>query len=799
MSALQQSGAHYVEGGRKTTWRADDIPAAVVEDLASGVLTALSDGRASWRRHNAAAEAERLTRHLRFASARDRTLAVGLVVEAAVSRAIALTPPARMSAPIQFRTAGGHSAFHPEQSRLFTTREVLEAEGRLLESLAVAADVPRVDERLVDDVLDDTQGLDEAQAAAVAAIAASGRQLDVLVGPAGAGKTTALRALLTTWHRAFGEGSVVGLAPSAVAAEVLSDSLGISTENTAKWLFEHSRNPAEWSFRKDQLVIVDESGLAGTLGLDALREQVSAAGAKLLLVGDPHQLTAIDAGGALGMLVRHLDGAAPTLESVWRFSAEWEALASLDLRLGRVEALDRYEEHGRVHFGDSADALDGAFEAWRDDTAAGMRSLLIADVQSQVDELNRRAQAWRLNAGQVGDGASSGISRDMVAHIGDRVMARTNDRRLITAQGSFVKNGQAWTVSRVFTDGSLVLVDDSGDTVTIGGEYARSSLDLAYAITTHRAQGSTVDTAHALVTAHSSRENAYVAMTRGRHANHLWMVTGDDQGDDPTWEAPRTPRELLEGVISRSSAELAATELQVQEARRARSVQQLAAEYETLAAAASSPLWRERLLSAGMPENLVELTVESTAWDSLHASLRSAENAGYAIAPALSDLVAARAFDGADPAAVLHFRVEQWVAQATPSRPASRRILGLVPAAPSSALSDDMAIALREREAAMIARVDELVDAAPKWLGAVDIDAARGDLRAVAAYRDRHGVAENDPRPLGPPPGSSRQHRADWRIARAAWTRASGEHDPERTAAVAAQEVEVGAPKPQRT
>lgn len=81
--------------------------------------------------------------------------------------------------------------------------------------------------------------LGEDQADALMKIAVSGRMLDVLVGPAGAGKTTAMNALRRAWEKEHGAGSVVGLAPSAVAAQVLADDLGIATENTAKWWQNH--------------------------------------------------------------------------------------------------------------------------------------------------------------------------------------------------------------------------------------------------------------------------------------------------------------------------------------------------------------------------------------------------------------------------------------------------------------------------------------------------------------------------------------------------------------------------------
>ncbi len=155
------------------------------------------------------------------------------------------------------------------------------------------------------------------QALAVEQIATSGRSLDVLVGPAGTGKSTTMAGLRAVWEAEHGAGSVLGLAPSAAAAEVLADELGIDTENTAKWLYEHRREAerlhetgraarrtgvpsphvrghprprepsvgraaeaelARWRLRAGQLVIVDEASLAGTFALDELVAAAGAAG-----------------------------------------------------------------------------------------------------------------------------------------------------------------------------------------------------------------------------------------------------------------------------------------------------------------------------------------------------------------------------------------------------------------------------------------------------------------------------------------------------------------------------------------
>ena len=121
---------------------------------------------------------------------------------------------------------------------------------------------------------------------------------------------------------AQGPGSVIGLAPSAAAAQALSDELGIETENTAKWLADWRRVPEMVAIRRrleanlarhpypnstgaarlraklrtveqtmarsrlsaGQLVIVDEASLASTFVLDELVSAARQAGAKLLLV-----------------------------------------------------------------------------------------------------------------------------------------------------------------------------------------------------------------------------------------------------------------------------------------------------------------------------------------------------------------------------------------------------------------------------------------------------------------------------------------------------------------------------------
>ncbi|OLT42622.1 hypothetical protein BJF86_14645 [Serinicoccus sp. CNJ-927] len=167
---------------------------------------------------------------------------------------------------------------------------------------------------------------------------------------------------------------MIGLAPSAATAEVLAGDLGISTENTAKWLYEHRHGA--WSLTTRQLVIIDEASMAGTLSLDAITRHAAEAGAKVLLVGDWAQLSAVETGGAFGLLVSAREPA-PELTDVRRFRNEWQKGASLGLRIGDTDVIDTYLAQDRVHDGGYADVLDSAYRAWQADRRACLRRLSV--------------------------------------------------------------------------------------------------------------------------------------------------------------------------------------------------------------------------------------------------------------------------------------------------------------------------------------------------------------------------------------------------------------------------------------
>jgi hypothetical protein len=576
----------------------------------------------------------------------------------------------------------------------------------------------------------------------------------------------------------------------------LASELGVDTETTAKWLHEHrqeierlakiaalrstvrslapsarSSSPVRselsalvhqvgtWQLRAGQLVIVDEASLAGTFALGELVRAAQEARAKVLLVGDQAQLSAVEASGMFGALVRDRDGRAPELTDVRRFHQDWEKAASVELREGSETVIDAYVAHNRISDGSREEMLDDLYVAWKHDTDAGQRSLMIAGDQDSVNELNARARADRIAAGRVEE-VGIGLSSGAVAGVGDLVVTRQNNRRLGSGH-RWVRNGDQWSVTATHEDGSLSVRQVAGHgTVVLPADYVREHTELAYASTAHRAQGRTVDTAHAMVTPTTTREVLYVSATRGREANHIYVDTHYDP--DPRTahdEVTETlsARDVLIGVLANEGADVAAHEMIRRQHAEAEGMERLAAEYLTLAAFAQAERWDALLSRSGLSNVDINAIRASEAHGPLCASFRDAEARGLDVEDTLPRLVAARSFDDAqDVAAVLHGRVERWSQPARSRRQGTGNlIVGLIPRA--ERVSDpDLASALLERDQAMEQRArilaEQAIEERAAWvrrLGTAPADPIGRErfvrqISVVAAYRDRwHVTAGN--------------------------------------------------------
>ena len=447
-----------------------------------------------------------------------------------------------------------------------------------------------------------------------------------------------------------------------------------------------------------------------------------------------------------------------------RFRSEWEKTASVELRLGNENAIDAYESHGRVAGGERAEMLEQLYAAWKADIDAGRTSLMIASDSVTVAELNRRARADRVAGGAVaGEGLS--IAGNQVAGVGDEVVTRANNRQLVTGK-RWVKNGDRFVVSATNDDGSMaVRRPRGGGEVVLPADYAAAHVELAYATTAHRAQGRTVETAHAMVSPTTTREVLYVAATRGRESNRLYVDTRYDP-DATTSHDGLTERESTRDVLCRvlgnEGADVSAHETLRRAQHQAEDFTALAGEYQTLARAAQAERWDALLEHCGLLAEQLEQVRASQAYGPLCAAIRDAEARGLDVETAFPKLVAARPLaDSEDAAAVMHARVDRWVAAAGSKRKAATNLIaGLIPRA--SGVADlEMAKALRERDRAMERRARELADEAIErgqvWVrrvGTPPTDPAAREawiqaVSTVAAYRDRWGIG-SDHRPLGP-------------------------------------------------
>jgi conjugative relaxase-like TrwC/TraI family protein len=816
--AWRERAASHIEKGEQIGWvsslkdrndlpllRREDLDEAILTDAADAVVTTVAEHHSTYGRQNLLAEAHRMLHGVRFASPDDRVAVAEHIAELAIARSVCLTPPPLHHTPERYVRPDGSSRLHPESRIVYTTEALLGAEARLLEA-ARSLGAPRVSVAVVADVTEaNLPGRDYKlsvdQALAVEKIATSGRVLEVLVGPAGTGKSTAMAGLRAVWEQVHGPGSVIGLAPSAAAAQVLGDELGIETENTAKWLTEWRRIPeltarrerlalnlarhayprspsaarlrarlaetekaiSDRRLKPGQLVMIDESSLAGTFTLDELVSAATTAGSKILLLGDHAQMSSVEAGGAFSLLVKDRGDLVPELTDIRRFSSEWEKAASVELRVGNTSAIDAYEAHDRVMGGDRAVLLEAIYAAWKADVEAGRSSLMIAGDSATVTELNRRARTARVAEGAVAESGPA-IADGQRAGVGDEIVTRQNNRLLRTGK-RWVKNGDRFVVAATNPDGSMAVRRVSGGAeVTLPSDYVAQHVELAYATTSYRSQGRTVDTTHSLVSPTTTREVLYVAATRGRESNMLYVDTSFDPdpatGHDGTI-APQSASEVLAGVLANDGADSSAHEVLERAQRHIEDFSVLATEYETLARAAQQQRWDDLLGRSGLEPGRLEQVSQSPAYGPLLVALRHAEAHGLDVESTFPRLVAIRPLDDAeDPAAVLRDRVDRWTHTTGSSRRASTNLIaGLIPRA-VGVTDPDMARGLEERDGAMQRRARALAEQAIErnqgWVRRLGIAPAEPRARerwiesvtTVVAYRDRWGI-DDDHRPLG--------------------------------------------------
>ncbi len=423
----------------------------------------------------------------------------------------------------------------------FTTREMLDTEQRMERAAGALAD--RDGHRVLQAAgwhaakAAERNGvtLEEEQRAAFRHVT-SGPDLSLVVGYAGSGKSTMLGVARAAWEA---EGyQVRGLALSGIAAEGLEKGAGIASRTIAS--LEYA-----WKAERDQLtskdvLVIDEAGMIGSRQMERVLSAARAAGTKVVLIGDPEQLQAIEAGAAFRALAeRH--GAAE-ITTVRRQHEQWQRDATRELATGRTEqALERYAAAGMVIAADTrAEARVALVAGW--DAARRERPdesrVILAYTRDDVRDLNELARAQLRAAGEL-------RTPDQVVQTergargfapGDRIMFQRNERGLggdgRGRDGVAVKNGTLGTVLEVASGGERLTVRLDGQDKGSGREvtfYTRdyAHIDHGYAATVHKAQGVTVDRAHVLATPHMDRHAVYVGLTRHRDGVELHYARED--------------------------------------------------------------------------------------------------------------------------------------------------------------------------------------------------------------------------------------------------------------------------------
>ncbi|WP_260758346.1 MobF family relaxase [Mycobacterium sp. SMC-8] len=382
---------------------------------------------------------------------------------------------------------------------------------------------------------DDTAALSPDQRAAITNIATSPWLIQPLSAPAGAGKTHSLKALRAAMRRTGGD--VLVLAPTHRAVDqAMSEDAGGAGMTIAAALERHRRGTLQLT-AAPTLVVVDEAGMVGTQQLRELLTATTEAGVKIVPVGDARQLEPVKArAGTFEQLCTDLPWA-QHLSEVWRMRDPDERSASLAVRHGGAAAVRRavgwYRRSGRLNVGDEVTMADDALAAWRADLDAGRDALLIADRWEVADPLNERIHRDRIDP----DAPTVAAARQHRIAAGDLIVTRDSDPTIairprpapanpIPPRSATATAGKSSTRSTPTTTGSRPAASATMPSPCSAVSTSRKHVHLGYVLTVHVAQGATADTTHALLGVASrlaNRRTAYVAMTRGRHTNNVYL------------------------------------------------------------------------------------------------------------------------------------------------------------------------------------------------------------------------------------------------------------------------------------
>src|SRR4051794_24376419 len=414
---------------------------------------------------------------------------------------------------------------------LYTSREMLGIERAMAQRAirlaarrdhdvrpAFVARALAVEDQIIRDQSQGRFGFSEEQKEAVRYLTGDER-IRAVVGLAGAGKSTLLAAARRAWEA--DRYTIHGAALAGKAAEALERSSGIKARTLASWELAWSQGRDRLG--RDDVFVIDEAGMVPSRQLARVLAEVETRAAKIVLVGDAMQLQPIEAGAAFWAGAG--GGGYVVLQGIRRQYEAWAQAASLVLARGQAgEALRAYDAHGAVRFRANGEETRAALIAdWMAARASGS-SLILAHRNRDVWALNAGVREALQAAGALAAGEPFRTARgDRAFAAGDRILFLKNDRAL------GVKNGMIGTVAQAGR-GRIEVRLDGNRTVVVEEEGAYPHVDHGYAVTIHKAQGTTVDRAFVLASPSMDQHLAYVALSRHRESAVLYAAR-DELGD----------------------------------------------------------------------------------------------------------------------------------------------------------------------------------------------------------------------------------------------------------------------------
>ena len=769
------------------------------------------------------------------------TLAARAISGAAGEQVELLSAPEWPRVPDGLRRAGGESVFRPHGAERYASQAQLTLEEQLL-AHAREPGAPCLDAELAARLLGADPERLQAQlqpasaAAAGAGTAGSGLRIDqtaaawyvltsprraeVMVGPAGTGKTITAIEMARAWQQA-GIGPVVALTASSNARNVLRDEaarLGVAElacYNTAEWLghaegAREARDPI--GLAPGALITLDEASMMSIDDLAAVLRRAAVHGAKVVVTGDPMQLQAVEGGGGMALLTRHLGYV--QLSEASRFRHGWERQATLRLRDGDVTVLTDYRLHDRLHVGPGEEMLEDAARAYLHDRLAGKDTLLMAGTEAMAAELSRRVREDLIRWGIVSDGPAVRLRDGAQASAGDWIMARSNDATVRAGQrGRTLVNRDILRLTDTDPHGTELSVevvrltgrDESGREswsrpFLVSRSYLWNEAHLGYAVTFHAAEGRTVDSAISVFSGEEDRQATYVPLSRGRENNEAYVIAGwriadPRPGPRPAPELARqerldrehaglgdaqdarlareevTAEQVLAQCLGRDGQQLSATDTRAAEWSDADRLDVLGVQWQHVTRDAAEHRYRAAVHAALTEEEARQVLADPAAtW--LWRTLREAEAAGLDGAAAVRHAVASGPFtDAGSVARVLDWRIRQ-LTDGMPAL-AAGSWASQVPQTgdpDTDRYAAELAEAMTDRQRRLGEHAAEHPPAWAHALGPVPehpLDRAAWEHKAgqVAAYREMWGWTHPS-EPIGPRPGpQSPEACGSWQAA----------------------------------